>query len=310
VKGGFLALTGAALALVFALASAASGVLVLAARGRLGRLAPPARARLLLGAALAPALAGAAASAAVAADIAWSAVSRHCAERFAEASPAWPVAGFAAVWLGWFAWSLLRGSVAGLRAVRAGSRLRALSPRDPRGFRRIASSEAHAFVIGFRRPEVFLSEGLLRGVDPDAVETVLAHERAHVRRRDPLRRLLAGLALAFHLPGVAGALARALRRAEEASADAEAARALGDRARVAEALVRFARLRLPAALAAGFQGDGLEARVREVLAGEPTSNSPAAPLLAALALAALAATLAAGPALHAALERLFALAAR
>jgi Zn-dependent protease with chaperone function len=309
VKGGFLALTGVALALAYAGASGACGALFALARARLGRLAPAARARLLMAAALAPAAVGAAASFAVAADIAFASAPRRCAERFAEAGPRGLLTALAAAWLGWLACGLARCALASARSAFALRRLRALSPRQPGGFRLVPSREAQAFVLGIARPEVFVSAGLLRGADARALEAVLAHERAHVRRREPLRRLLAALALSFHLPGIAGALGRALRRAEEASADAEAARALGDRTRIAEALVRFARLRLPAALAAGFQEDGLELRVREMLAGEPPAQGPPARLVAAFAGATLASTLASGPVLHAALERLFELAA-
>ena len=309
MRPGFLALTGVALAVLCAVVSAASGALLFAGRRRLARLAPAARARLLLAACLAPAAAATAASLAVASDIAWSEAPRHCAERFAEAGPSWPAALLCALWLAGIASGAARSVLAGVRALLARRRLRALAVRDARGFLRVPSGEAHAFVLGFLRPEIFVSAGLLRGADARAVETVLAHERAHARRRDPLRRLLACLALGLHLPGIAGALGRALRRAEEASADAEAARALGDRARVAEALVRFARLQLPAPLSVGFQDDALEARVREMLAAEPASAGPPAALLAALGAAAGALALAGAPALHAVLERLLALAA-
>jgi beta-lactamase regulating signal transducer with metallopeptidase domain len=139
---------------------------------------------------------------------------------------------------------------------------------------------------------------------------VLAHERAHVRRREPLRRLLAALALALHLPGIAGALGRALRAAEEASADADAARSLGDRGRVAEALVRFARMRNAAPLAVGFHGDGLEARVREVLAPAPQGEAPRLSSVLLAAATACAIALASAPLLHRATELAFELAAR
>ena len=179
-----------------------------------------------------------------------------------------------------------------------------------RGFRRLRSDDAHAFVLGFLRPEIFVSAGLAARADARSLETVLAHERAHVRRREPLRRLLAALAIAFHLPGVARSLGRALRAAEEASADAEAARSLGDRGRVAEALVRFARMRAAAPLAVGFHGEALEQRVREVLAPEPQGSGPRASALLLGAAAALALALLAAPLLHRAVELGFELAAR
>ncbi|MDA0179828.1 M56 family metallopeptidase [Solirubrobacter phytolaccae] len=54
----------------------------------------------------------------------------------------------------------------------------------------IASRRAHAFTLGFLRPRIFVSEGLLELLSEPELECVLAHERHHARRRDPLRRAL------------------------------------------------------------------------------------------------------------------------
>ena len=70
---------------------------------------------------------------------------------------------------------------------------------------------------------------------------VLAHERAHITRRDAPWRLVAQLAYSFHLPIVARHLDSALARAHEMAADEEAAQRVGSRSRVAEALVHMAR---------------------------------------------------------------------
>lgn len=310
MSAGFLALSLLALAALLTLTSALAGAAELAAGRRLARSAPAARARLLLAAALAPAFAGALASLALAADIALFASPRHCAERFAAAAPGGAALALLTAWLAWTGVGALRTAFAALRAAAASRRLAALSQPDPRGFRRVACDEAQAFVLGFLRPQVYVSSALAGAADARSLETVLAHERAHLRRRDPLRRLVAGFALALHLPGVAGRLGRALRAAEEASADAEAARVLGDRTRVAEALVRFARMRRAAPLAAGFFGDALEERVREVLAAERADDRPRAASLGLAAALALALALAGAPLLHRAAELGFELAAR
>jgi len=310
VKAGFLLLSALAFAALLVLVSAAAGIACAAGRRALARRAPAARARLLLAAALAPAFAGGLLTLALAADIALFASPLHCAERFAAASPRLPALALLAAWLGWTAFGALRAAGLALRAQLARRRLVALSAADGRGFRRLPSGDAHAFVLGFLRPEIFVSAGLAARADARSLETVLAHERAHVRRREPLRRLVAALALALHLPGVAGPLGRALRAAEEASADAEAARRLGDRARVAEALVRFARLRAAPPLAIGFHGDALEERVREVLAPARPGEGPRAPALLLASAAALGLALLGAPLLHRAVELGFELAAR
>src|SRR5262249_37823891 len=98
------------------------------------------------------------------------------------------------------------------------------------------------------------------------VASVLAHDGARGAGRDPLRRLIASLGLVLHLPGIAHLLDRLLTRSQEMAADADAARVVGDRVRVAESLVRFARLRGPSrAVAVEFGRGDLEARVKELL---------------------------------------------
>jgi hypothetical protein len=307
---GFLLLTLLAYAAVLALSSAASAAALRLGRARLARLAPAARARILFAAAWAPAGAALCTTLALASDILVFASPLHCAERFAGARPSPPALAVLLLFVGAAGSGAARALGAGGRAVLARRRLRALSSADARGFRVLRSDEAHAFVLGLRQPEVYVSAGLLRQADPDSLETVLAHERAHVRRRDPLRRLAAALALSLHLPGVAGAIGRALRAAEEASADADAARALGDGTRVAAALVRFARMRLSAPLAVGFHGEGLEARVREVLADAPPGEGPGPAWILGAAGLGLALSLLAAPLLHLGVERLLELASR
>jgi hypothetical protein len=96
---------------------------------------------------------------------------------------------------------------------------------------------------------------------------VLAHERGHASARHPLRRFFASLALAFHFPGIARAIERKIALAHEASADLESADGVGDPLRVAEALVRAARLAQDQPRwAQGIGGSDVEARVGELLA--------------------------------------------
>src|SRR5262249_17659102 len=126
--------------------------------------------------------------------------------------------------------------------------------------------EPQAYVLGILKPRVYVSQGLLEQANEDDLASVLAHERAHAARRDPLRRLIASLGLVLHLPGIAHLLGRLLTRTQEMAADADAARVVGDRVRVAESLVRFARLRGPSrAVAVEFGSGDLEARVKELL---------------------------------------------
>lgn len=82
-----------------------------------------------------------------------------------------------------------------------------------------------AYVVGSRRPIVVLGEDLLRRLDDEELEGVLAHELAHVRRRDTLVATLLGMLrdLAFFVPGV-GWTVRQLHRERELAADQIAVR--------------------------------------------------------------------------------------
>jgi beta-lactamase regulating signal transducer with metallopeptidase domain len=79
----------------------------------------------------------------------------------------------------------------------------------------------YAFAAGLARPHIWLSSGLLALLDEAELAAVLCHERHHLRRRDPLRVLLArslahGL---FFLPAAAG-LRNLYLEAKEREADA------------------------------------------------------------------------------------------
>src|SRR5690606_16635337 len=142
---------------------------------------------------------------------------------------------------------------------------------DTQGMRVLPFDEPQAFVVGLARPTLFVTRGLLSDRHREHLAPVIAHERAHLRRRDPLRRLVAALALAFHVPGLASVLERRLGRAHEMAADAEAATEVGSRQRVARALVRLTRARRRApdvALGFGSSSD-VEARVACLLDPRP-----------------------------------------
>ena len=135
--------------------------------------------------------------------------------------------------------------------------------------------QAHAFVLGLLRPSLFVTEGLMTGSERHHLPAVLAHEWAHIRRSDSLLRFIAGIGLAFHLPGIAGWLERALAQAQEMTADKEAAAVVG-RANVARALVALARSHARAPRSAfAFSGRGIEARVRQLMDERARRDWPA-----------------------------------
>jgi len=80
-----------------------------------------------------------------------------------------------------------------------------------------------AAVIGVRDPIVLLDEEVLFRLDPEELEGVLAHELAHVARRDNLLAWAAAFIrdVTFFVPG-SGWAVRALHREREAAADQDA----------------------------------------------------------------------------------------
>lgn len=95
------------------------------------------------------------------------------------------------------------------------------------------------FACGVLRPVIAVDPGLVGALDDREVEGLLAHELAHVRRRDPAVQL--GVAvfrdLTFFLPTL-GLPARWLRHEQEESADAAAARVTSRPGALASGIVK------------------------------------------------------------------------
>src|SRR3984885_3279748 len=90
----------------------------------------------------------------------------------------------------------LTGAVREVRASRRFQRILAQSePRPLHGALLITDPQPRAFCVGLFRPRVYVSTGAVAILDEAALSAVLAHERHHARRRDPLR-LAAGRVLA------------------------------------------------------------------------------------------------------------------
>jgi Zn-dependent protease with chaperone function len=135
--------------------------------------------------------------------------------------------------------SALRKAVARVPAS-AATRLH-LSPRLEGRVIIVHERSLVSYTIGFLRPHVVISDGLLETLDVDEIQAVLSHEEAHLAGRDNLLILVARtLAHAFVLvPGVRFCYGR-LRRALELAADSHARRTTGDPLVVASSLQKFA----------------------------------------------------------------------
>jgi beta-lactamase regulating signal transducer with metallopeptidase domain len=127
-------------------------------------------------------------------------------------------------------------------------------------------------------PQLFLPEGLVSDLRADELDALLAHELAHVRRRDHWVRLveIAATALFWWYPVMWWAR-RALRRAEERCCDEWVLRVLP---RSAEAYARgllksltfVAERPLPAVASGLGPADDLEARLKEILMTRPVPH--------------------------------------
>lgn len=139
---------------------------------------------------------------------------------------------------------------------------------DPARVRVVEGLPNPAFATGWWRPLVFVARDLPERLTADELEAVLAHEAAHVRRRDPLRLfLLKSLAaLLFWLPAL-GRLVSDLADEWEIAADDAAARTHA--LPLASAILRMARADVGSPEpAVGFQRPDLLARRIRRLAGE------------------------------------------
>lgn len=142
----------------------------------------------------------------------------------------------------------------------------------------VADPEPMACCYGLLSPRIAVTAGLVERLDDEELTAVLAHERAHQRRRDPLRYLLldALAAAAFMFP-VIPALRQRLTAKTELAAD-KAALAITSRRALAGALLAVVSPRnAPPGIAALTP---TEARIAQ-LAGD--SALPAVPMRAVAA---------------------------
>jgi hypothetical protein len=148
-------------------------------------------------------------------------------------------------------------------------------------------------VAGLLRPRLFVDRRVLDTCSDAEVEAIAAHERAHVRHRDNVRRLIIGAC-----EGPLSAAAASWRQAAEHAADACAADSARRGLDLASALLKLARLAGTrslegAAVSTVHDGASLETRIRRLVdrsgAGAPATRSSPLPLVTlAIAGAALA----------------------
>jgi len=179
-------------------------------------------------------------------------------------------------------WVLFRAATALVRfaaALRLVSRLRRSAVVEPRlGVLVLPLTEPLCMLLGIWAPSIVVSQGFLTATTTQELEVALHHERAHLKRRDILVRVLAHAATIFVWKRQRRLVLQALELAAEQSCDEAAARQTGDRLCVAETILRVERLlsRIPnrlAPAAASFGGEAVSHRVAALLDPPATGGS-------------------------------------
>jgi beta-lactamase regulating signal transducer with metallopeptidase domain len=236
------------------------------------------------------------------------ALSLPVADRYLEFAPIAPV-----VVTVWAAFSVV---LIGLRVVRAARARRTLltgafpaAPRIAAVVLRLArelgvtpprvlvadGTLGGAAVLGVRDPVLLLDARMLVRLDDAELEGVLAHELAHVARRDNLVAWAVAIVrdVAFFVPG-AGWAVRALHREREAAADDDAVSVTGRPAALASGLLRVVELtgdgrRIPQGCAALVPTGSIVDRVQLLLSDDrPTNGDHRTELALALAVSLVA----------------------
>jgi beta-lactamase regulating signal transducer with metallopeptidase domain len=131
----------------------------------------------------------------------------------------------------------------------------------------IADATPQAFCAGLFRPRVYLSTAALAVLDDAALGAVLAHERHHAHRRDPLR-LATGRVLAralFFLPGLEALVERQQALAELSADESAVAATPSSRSALARAMLSFSDA------PANADSVGIDPARIDYLLGEPPS---------------------------------------
>lgn len=132
---------------------------------------------------------------------------------------------------------------------------------------KIEAPYASAFTSGFTHKRCFVTDSLLRQTSQQEQAIIIAHEQAHAKHNDPLKKWLFSVLAAFFIPTVSKRLKLHMTLAMEQAADNAVINDELDSTAVASALVKVARLNAQQTpvcnneLVANFGAQVLEQRV-------------------------------------------------
>src|SRR2546427_6007558 len=129
----------------------------------------------------------------------------------------------------------------------------------------VESEEALAMAIGGKEPHILVSQGLMRFLDPDELETVVAHEVMHLKHHDAEFKVFSKvLSRILFFDPFSKFFDPAVHREREYLADETSARSTGKPATLASALLKLVNRAPPAQSAWGLSifgpGTGLFSR--------------------------------------------------
>lgn len=183
--------------------------------------------------------------------------------------------------------AIYRSAQAALSYLRKMQQLSRVAERRE-GWLVLPIAEPLAFAIGFIKPHLVVTAGLLKALPGRAMDIIAAHERAHSRRGDNLRLLLAKIAL-IPLFNQRDKLLNELELYHEQASDLEACRehCAED---VAQTIIDVTRLNhgVRRGLSVSyFDGSHIEARVRLLLQSQQPVSQPIRHLLLLATISAL-----------------------
>jgi len=130
-------------------------------------------------------------------------------------------------------------------------------------------------VFGVFKPVLLLPEGIANRLTPDQLETVLAHELCHVRRRDNLTAVLHMLVeTLFWFHPLVWWIGNRLAEERERACDEAVLQSAGEPEVYAEGILQVCRLYLesPIACMSGISGADLRARIQRIMSGARAHN--------------------------------------
>ena len=190
-------------------------------------------------------------------------------------------------------YAVLRAGIAAASVLRAERMLQSLIRTGERridlGVTILDATQPVCLAAGLINPCILMSRGLLDCLSDEERRVVLAHERAHVRRRDALMASVMRAFCVVQLPWVARWLVQEAEIAAEQICDEAASHSVGDRVAVASAILtveRAAKLAVDeplAPVAVAFGQCAVERRVESLLKDEISPRIPLRPAVTWLA---------------------------